>query len=595
MSLLLNEIAGAAKVAAKHRNLSLEDFLLSEVHTDKGQYTWRRHRALRPIALTFDAVVRGRIPNVVMAVLKAAQLGLTVLLGSSAHWAAATKGVNVGYFFPDDTFADEIHKTKLLPIEKRSELLKAARTGGEIGVTMYGANQVWVRGLHSEKKAISITLDANIADECDFIARPVLETVVERLNASDLRLQAFFCRPATPGTGIDEKFLAGSQGRWHVTCPACLSPQPPLEHSFPACVGQCPPETRCATCADREQGWHIQCVDCQAPYDVQEGDWVHAAPELLESDAKRGARPSWSVPALIVPQVRLDGLMDQWREAQGKPSKLRNFYSSNLAIPVAGDLQPLNHESLGRCTEDYVPSLSRNGRPRWMGVDAGDSCWAWVEEETESGRPRLVWVEEIDAHHVRHRVPELAGALGVVAGVMDSKPLRDLARDVCFALGDNWAVQDFAGDSPEPELIRETSWEQEFNRVKVGRDASLAEFCDQFAFDSRARYILPKLADSESAHFRAAYKHLRNLTRKLVEGADGKSRYAYDKQVENHLGLAGNSARLARLLWKHGRLGPTGAPSVSTRAPRELQVGSAAIMAGLGRTARFGQGLGRHR
>ncbi|MBT9485829.1 MAG: phage terminase large subunit family protein [Myxococcales bacterium] len=553
MSGVLSELTKGAAVAAKAREGSFTSFLCAEVQTDKGTFSFRKHAVFQPIADLLGRIIQRREHGWVVSANKAAQIGFSTLTAALCGWACACQNVNVGYFLPDDRFAAEFDSTRVKPIEDRSPLLSSLRDRSTVGVARFGSNLRYTRGLFTAKGAISIPLDVLACDEIDFINKSNLETVVERLNASDLALQLYFCRGELPGAGIDLRFREGSQARWQVTCRHCGKSGQMLEFLFPGCVAQ-----------NAETGeWERVCIDCRKPYDVQaDGEWVHAAPEML---AKK--RASFSIPGLVVPQLPLAFVMQRWQDAQGKPSKMVKFKSSVLAIVEAGDRQPLSETTLGICAEDYKPALNRgDGRPRWMGVDMGDECWAWAEEETDEGRPRLVWAERIDSDNFLARIVELTSTLGVVAGIIDSKPLRDAARSVCYALPTIFAVQDFAGTESEPEVHDEEHWGKRYKRVTVGRDASLEEFVDQFAFAAPNRYIVPPLAGAPGG-LGYAYIHLRNLTREQVEGADGKTRYAFAKQVENHLALAGNSARLARLLHRHKRFGGSGDMKMAS-APR---------------------------
>ena len=68
----------------------------------------------------------------------------------------------------------------------------------------------------------------------------------------------------------------------------------------------------------------------------------------------------------------------------------------------------------------------------------GDQCW-FVARSVETRAPhraRLLWIEPIAAERVRTRVPELFRALGLRALCVDAGPLRDLSRDLAFALND---------------------------------------------------------------------------------------------------------------------------------------------------------------
>jgi hypothetical protein len=83
----------------------------------------------------------------------------------------------------------------------------------------------------------------------------------------------------------------------------------------------------------------------------------------------------------------------------------------------------------------YVPSSTFAA---YGGLDMGDQCWfvARAVEARAPHRARLLWIEPIAAERVRARVPELFRALKLRALCVDAGPLRDLSRDLAFALND---------------------------------------------------------------------------------------------------------------------------------------------------------------
>lgn len=80
--------------------------------------------------------------------------------------------------------------------------------------------------------------------------------------------------------------------------------------------------------------------------------------------------------------------------------------------------------------------MGTSAATNYGGLDLGDQCWfvARAVDLAAPHRARLLWIEPIAAERVRTRVPELFRALRLRALCVDAGPLRDLSRDLAFAL-----------------------------------------------------------------------------------------------------------------------------------------------------------------
>jgi hypothetical protein len=211
------------------------------------------------------------------------------------------------------------------------------------------------------------------------------------------------------------------------------------------------------------QEYYLACPDCGAELDRTHPEWHALAPD-------RAAQRRWSyrLSQLLFPDIDLAQIVAAWQLAIRDPAQMNVFCTDRLALPKSSSQTLTPHDlaaaredyglrecdqitgitqinQIGERTDDRTPAEFGNlGASRnlvlpsicYGGLDLGDQCW-FVARAIESRAPhraRLLWVEPIAAERVRTRVPELFRALNLRALCVDAGPLRDLSRDLAFAL-----------------------------------------------------------------------------------------------------------------------------------------------------------------
>lgn len=120
---------------------------------------------------------------------------------------------------------------------------------------------------------------------------------------------------------------------WRVPCPGCGA-EWALEENWPGVL------------REEEGRPFLACPACAHPLGPETGRYVPAFPEAEEE------RKHWSfrIPQLIVPAVRLERVAAKWRAAR-TPRERATFSCSSLALPDAGDMQPITDDLLRRLRE----------------------------------------------------------------------------------------------------------------------------------------------------------------------------------------------------------------------------------------------------
>ena len=315
----------------------LARFLTSEMSTDSGAFTFEGREALLEIVAALDEILGNRTPDRTISVLKGAQVGMTTLAIGFALYCVIVHRLNVGYFLPDQDFADRFDQTRVRPALRSGRIASIMREGKYKGASPKGLKEfpgrggsrfLYILGLKDIGNAISIPLDVLVRDEVDDLPPDNLKWSNDRIDASPLALTLNLAVGRTPGAGIHAMYEGGDRRRWHVRCPACHAESVP-EENWPKIFS----------------GDSLACPACGGAIDRGAGRWEAAR-------VKPGHR-SYRISQLAVGAVRLDRVAAKWAAAR-LPSEKARFHCSALATPDAGDAQPISRELL-RTLRDAAP------------------------------------------------------------------------------------------------------------------------------------------------------------------------------------------------------------------------------------------------
>lgn len=315
----------------------LARFLTYEMSTDAGAFTFDGREAFMEIVAALDEVLKNRIPDQTISILKGTQVGMTTLAIGFALYCVIVHRLNVGYFLPDQDFADRFDQTRVRPALRGERIASIMRDGKYRGASPKGLKEfpgpggsrfLYILGLRDIGNAISIPLDVLIRDEVDDLPTENLKWSNDRVDASPLALTLNLAVGRTPGAGVHAMYEAGDRRRWHVRCPACHA-ESVLEENWPAIF--------------RADG--LACPDCGGKLDRGAGRWEAARVEH--------SHRSYRLSQLAVDAVRLDRIAAKWAAAR-LPSEKARFRCSALATPDAGDNRPISPDLL-RKLRDAAP------------------------------------------------------------------------------------------------------------------------------------------------------------------------------------------------------------------------------------------------
>lgn len=326
---------GASRFSGEASGLAR--FLTSEMSTDTGAFTFQGREALLEIVAALDGVLKNRAPDRTVSVLKGAQVGMTTLAIGFALYCVIVHRLNVGYFLPDQDFADRFDQTRVRPALRGGRIASLMRDGEYKGASPKGLKEfpargdsrfLYILGLRDIGNAISIPLDVLVRDEVDDLPPDNLKWSNDRIDASPLALTLNLAVGRTPGAGIHAMYEAGDRRRWRVRCPACRAGSV-LEENWPQIL----------------RGDALAGPACGGALKRGAGRW-----EAVRANRRHR---SYRLSQLAVGAVRLDRIEAKWAAAR-LPSERARFRCSALAIPDAGDAQPISRELL-RKLRDAAP------------------------------------------------------------------------------------------------------------------------------------------------------------------------------------------------------------------------------------------------
>lgn len=316
----------------------------------------------------------GKHPNLVVE--KSVQCGLSELFIIQSH-IEASNGLTVMYVLPKYELRNRFVNNRIYKLHKRVrtyyEMIRQGR-GGE-GSTIhrtslmhFGKGTLAYVGSNVESEFIEMPVDSAYVDEKDRCNLSNLLLLPDRYTASPYKFHREISNPTIEGFGIDERYMASSQGKWHIQCDSCGKQFVP--DFFKNVVRETGPRQFIPIDSEydpEDEMKEIQLIcECGAAVDrLKDGDWIH------EFDKKRWK--GYRISKIFNKHATLRELFDKWVDAQGNEIKTQVFINSDLGLPYSSKGAKISIGDLNRCKRDYGQKnpTDDTGHVRIMGIDIG--------------------------------------------------------------------------------------------------------------------------------------------------------------------------------------------------------------------------------
>ena len=283
-------------------------------------------------------ILEDRAP--LQAVLKAPQIGMTVLQLVKSLWWAYFEKKDIIYTLPTESDVQEMAGGKINRIIAQNAIfLDWIKDHDTVSQKNVGENIVYYRGTFTQKAAMMVSSQLNIHDEVDASKPEVITQYETRLQGMPGGMRWYFSHPSIVGAGIDQQWQKSDQKEWFIKC-TCGEWQF-LE--WPDSVDQ---QRQC-----------YQCKFCQKEITDQQrrnGHWRKLVPEAEYS--------GYHISQLMCPWIPASKIIKDFREKDAQ-----YFANFTLALPYADAKSKVTLETI----KDLLTPINERAGRVIMGVDTG--------------------------------------------------------------------------------------------------------------------------------------------------------------------------------------------------------------------------------
>lgn len=274
-------------------------------------------------------------------ILKAPQIGMTVLQLIKSLWWAFYGHKDIIYTLPTETDVQEMAGGKINRIIAQNPVfLQWIKDHDTVSQKNVGDNIIHYRGTFTTKAAMMVTSQLNIHDEVDASNREVITQYETRLQSQAGGMRWYFSHPSIVGAGVDDKWGKSDQKEWFITCPQCKESQF-LE--WPFSIDQ---QRQCYQCKF--------CLSELSDDMRRKGQWRKLYQDMEYS--------GYHISQLMCPWIPASKIIKDFKEKDPQ-----YFYNFTLALPYADAKSKVTLETIKGLLTDIN---DRTGRVI-MGVDTG--------------------------------------------------------------------------------------------------------------------------------------------------------------------------------------------------------------------------------
>jgi len=469
---------------------------------------------------------------------KGAQVGISTWSVLESLWLAdqlVCKGI---YFFPNDGDVEDFSVDRMDPIIQGTPYLMdrvQEEKGGAFnrGLKMVGESSLFMRGMFTRTKVKSVDADFLVFDELDEAKPAMLEFARDRILHSSLGWVRELSQPTFINYGIDAAFEESDMRFWLLRCPAC-GEWNNLDENWPKNFMRVSQKETERT----GQLYYRGCLKCNAPLDMSTGEWVAKHP----GRGKLGYQLS-QLYTQILPQGCVDPadrIMGEYHRAR-KPYQRERFANSRRGKAYAGDKQPITETVLDACEADYRWGLEA-GIATGIGIDQGDTMHVVVIGLSPiNKKKRVLWAEAVDEWE---KVAEIIRTFNAVFAV-DALPNKHDAKNLVRAFPGRGFIQYFMFTEKRKT---EGEDEKEVAVINVERTETLDTTTDLFKKQDIEIPAMKNLDGEALANLDDFRTQLKTLIKDIKVKENGQKVAVYKTDVENHYGMALNSALIAMAL-----------------------------------------------
>ncbi len=425
-------------------------------------------------------------------ILKAPQIGMTVLQLVKSMWFAYFKKKDIIYTLPTEGDVQDMAGGKINRIIAQNPiLLDWTKDHDTVSQKNVGKNIIYYRGTYVNRAAMMVSSQLNIHDEVDASNKEVIIQYETRLQGQIGGMRWYFSHPSVTGAGIDEQWQKSDQKEWFILCSNCNEWQ---FMEWPDSINQ-------------EKGYY-QCKFCEKELSDdtrRRGEW--------RKKYQKAEYSGYHVSQLICPWIPASKIIKDFKEKD--PQYFHNFV---LALPYSDSASKVTLDSI----KDILnPNTARKGRVIF-GVDTGIKIrWTCGDENG------LFNIGEVDSYEdLQREVNKHKDWVMVIDQGGDIIGVRKFAEDnpgkvfLCF----------FQHDKKSMQLIKYGDGE-EYGRVMVDRNRLIQLVVDEM---NNKLYSL----NGDLNKWWNLWLHWSHMFRTIAEDKLGNLVYVWERSDRNDYALA---------------------------------------------------------
>lgn len=247
-------------------------------------------------------------------ILKAPQIGMTVLQLIKTLWWAFFEKIDIVYTLPTQSDVQDMAGGKINRIIAQNPIfLDWIKDHDTVEQKAVGSNIIHYRGTFTSKAATMVTSKLNVHDEKDASNPEVITQYETRLQSEPGGMIWVYSHPSIIGAGVDIEWAKSDQKEWFVRCNACELVQF-LEWPFSI---------------DQERNCY-QCKECSAEitdHQRRSGyNGVHSWKKLYPENEWSG----YHISQLMCPWIPASKIIKDFKEKEAQ-----YFHNFTLALPYA--------------------------------------------------------------------------------------------------------------------------------------------------------------------------------------------------------------------------------------------------------------------